>query len=184
MEINCGPWRPVPVVCRMLCINVPGLAGNLSDLAVPSSQHDILLCYETLVSYMRHVLELLIPGFGSPFLCPGKTPWARGMAAYVRDGYGAFTHPNLIVVVQKCILLGFVVGGRTFMCLVFIATMFVDYQIFYYLLHLEWLVSTTTNRHGVAAIEFATVSGCDQLVVGITHARCGTLAIRMTMFLT
>ena len=31
------------------------------------------------------------------------------------------------------------------------------------------------NRHGVAAFYFATVSGCDQLVVGPTHARVGTL---------
>ena len=37
--------------------------------------------------------------------------------------------------------------------------------------HQEWLGSTTTNRHGVAAFDFATVSGCDQLVVGPTHAR-------------
>ena len=35
--------------------------------------------------------------------------------------------------------------------------------------------STTTNRHGVAAFDFATVSGCDQLVVSPTHARGGTL---------
>ena len=35
--------------------------------------------------------------------------------------------------------------------------------------HQEWLGSTTTNRHGVAAFDFATVSGCDQLVVGPTH---------------
>ena len=34
--------------------------------------------------------------------------------------------------------------------------------------HQEWLGSTTTNRHGVAAFEIATVSGCDQLVVGPT----------------
>ena len=27
----------------------------------------------------------------------------------------------------------------------------------------EWLGSTTTNRHGVAAFDFATVSGCDWL---------------------
>ena len=40
--------------------------------------------------------------------------------------------------------------------------------------------STTTNRHGVAAFDFATVSGCDQLVVGPTHARGGTLALLMT----
>ena len=41
--------------------------------------------------------------------------------------------------------------------------------------HQEWLGSTNTNRHGVAAFDFATVSGCDQLVVGPTHARGGTL---------
>ena len=39
----------------------------------------------------------------------------------------------------------------------------------------EWLGSTTTNRHGVAAFDLATESGCDQLVVGPTHARGGTL---------
>ena len=40
--------------------------------------------------------------------------------------------------------------------------------------------STTTNRHGVAAFDSATVSGCDQLVVGPTHARGGTLDLLMT----
>ena len=40
--------------------------------------------------------------------------------------------------------------------------------------HQEWLGSTTTNRHRVAAFDFATVSGCDQLVVGPTHAHGGT----------
>ena len=46
--------------------------------------------------------------------------------------------------------------------------------------HQEWLGSTTTNRHGVGAFDFATVSGCDQLVVGPTHARGGTLDLLMT----
>ena len=41
--------------------------------------------------------------------------------------------------------------------------------------HQEWLGSTTTNRHNVAAFDFATVSGYDQLVVGPTHTRSGTL---------
>ena len=40
--------------------------------------------------------------------------------------------------------------------------------------------STTTNRHGVAALDFATVSRCDQLVTGPTHARGGTLDLLMT----
>ena len=41
--------------------------------------------------------------------------------------------------------------------------------------HQEWLDSTTTNRHGFAAFDLATVSGCDQLCVGPTHARGRTL---------
>ena len=45
--------------------------------------------------------------------------------------------------------------------------------------HQAWLGSTTTNRHGVAAIDFATVSGCDQLVVGPTHACGGTIYLLM-----
>ena len=43
--------------------------------------------------------------------------------------------------------------------------------------HQEWLGSTTTNRHGVASFDFSTVSGCDQLIVGRTHARGGTKGV-------
>ena len=46
--------------------------------------------------------------------------------------------------------------------------------------HQEWLGSATTNSHGVAALDFATVSGCDQLVVGPTHARGGILDLLIT----
>ena len=46
--------------------------------------------------------------------------------------------------------------------------------------HLEWLGSTTTNRDGVTAFDLTTVSGCDQLVVGPTHARRGTLELLNT----
>ena len=82
VETNPGPRCPVPDVCRILCSNVRGQAGNLSDLSVASSQYDILLCSETLVSDMRHVSEELVPGFGRPvLLCRGKIPRARGMAA-------------------------------------------------------------------------------------------------------
>ena len=72
------------------------MAGNLSDLTVASSQYDILWCSETLVSDMRHVSEVLVPGFIRPvWLCQGKMTRARGMAAYVRDGYGIFRQPKL-----------------------------------------------------------------------------------------
>ena len=58
---------------------------------------------------MRHVSELLVPGFGRPVLmCRGKMPRARGMAAYLRDGTEHFENPNLSVVVAKCWFWGFV----------------------------------------------------------------------------
>ena len=46
--------------------------------------------------------------------------------------------------------------------------------------HQEWLGSKTTNRHGVSDFDFPTVSGCDQLVVGPTHASDRTLDLLMT----
>ena len=43
VETNPGTRRPDPAVCRILGSNVRGLAGNLSDLTVASSQYDLLL---------------------------------------------------------------------------------------------------------------------------------------------
>ena len=69
-----------------------------------SSQYDILFWSETFVSDMRHVSQLLVPGFGrNVLLCLGKMPRARGMAVTEN-----FTNPNLSVV-AKCNFLGFVV---------------------------------------------------------------------------
>ena len=59
VETNPGPRRPVTDICRILFSNVRGLAGALS-------QYNILLCSETLVSDMRYVSEILVPGFGRP----------------------------------------------------------------------------------------------------------------------
>ena len=72
-----------------------GKAWNLSDLTVASFQYDILFCSETLVSDMRHVSELLVPGcWFTCRSCRGRMPRSRGMAAYVRDRYGAFRQPK------------------------------------------------------------------------------------------
>ena len=38
----------------------------------------------------------------------------------------------------------------------------------------------TQNHHRIAAFDFASVSGCDQLVGGPIHARGGTLDLLMT----
>ena len=40
--------------------------------------------------------------------------------------------------------------------------------------------STTTNRHCVTSFDFVTVSGCDQLDVGPTHARGGRFDLMTT----
>ena len=105
VETNPGPHCSVPAVCRIFCSNVRGLARNLSDMTVASSQYDILFCSETLVSDMHHVSELLVPGFGHIVLCQGKMPRARGMAAYVRDDSGAFCQPKFEC--GCCEMLGF-----------------------------------------------------------------------------
>ena len=94
----------------LLCSNVRGLAGNLSDLTVASSQYDMLLCSETLVSDMRQVSKVLVRDFCRPvLLCRGKMSRVRGMAAYVRDGYGAFRQPKFEI--GFCEMLVFMVCG-------------------------------------------------------------------------
>ena len=108
VETNSGPRRPVPAVCRILCSNVRGLTGNLSDLIVASSQYDILLCSETLVSDMRHVSEVLVNGFCRLVLlcrCLGPVGWLRTFEMVTEH----FANPHLSMVIAKCWFLGFVV---------------------------------------------------------------------------
>ena len=110
VETNLGQRRPAPTVCRILCSNVRGLAGNLSDLTVVSSQYDLLLCSETLVSDMRQVSEIQIPGFASiVLLCRGKMIRPEGWQHTYEMVTEHFTNQNLSVVVAKCWLLGCVV---------------------------------------------------------------------------
>ena len=126
------------------------------------------------------------------------------MAAYVRDGYGAFRQPKFEC--GCCEMLVFRVCGvrqnvyvfslycnpdlddLTFHCLLtsMAAVEAEDVRASFLFVgdmnghHQEWLGSATTNCHGVAAFDFATVSGCDQLVVGSTRARGGTLDLLKT----
>ena len=85
VDTNPGPRRPVPGACRILCSNVRGLSKNLSDVTVASSQYDLLLCSETLVSDRCYISELLVPGFGrSVMLCRNGIPicerWIWGIS--------------------------------------------------------------------------------------------------------
>ena len=190
VETNIGPQRPVPGACRILCSNVRGLAENLSYVTVASSQYDLLLCSETLVSDRRHISELLVTGFGRPvFLCRDGMLRARGMAAYVRDGHVAFRRPK--VECGCCEMLVYMMCGarQNFYVFSLYRNPDLDDRIYDCLLtsmaamqaadvhaslmfvgdlnghHQERLGSTTTNCYGVAALDYAIISGCDQLVI-------------------
>ena len=126
---------------------------------------------------MRHVSEFLVHGFGRPVLfCRGKMPRARGMAPYVRDGYGAFRKPKFECDCSE--MLVFIVCGvrqnlnrnadlddRIFDCLLTsMAAVQAEEVLAYFLFvgdlnghHQEWMGSTTTNRHGVASFYFASL---------------------------
>ena len=92
VEINHG-------ACRIHCSNVWGLSNNLSYLTVVSSQYDLLLCFDILVSNRRHISELLVNGFGRPvLLCLGPVEWVQ----MCEMDMGHFANQNLSVVVARC----------------------------------------------------------------------------------
>ena len=110
VETNVDQRSPVSAVCRLLCSNVRGLAGNLIDLTVGSSRYDILLCSET---GLRHASRVGVTGsrIWSPcFVVPRQVALGPGgwWHTYEMDIYH-FANPNLSVVVAKCWSLWFVV---------------------------------------------------------------------------
>ena len=151
------------------------------------------------------VSELLVPGFGHPvLLCQNGVPRARGMAAYVRDGYRAFHQPKFECGCCEMLVFRVCCARQKFYVFSLYRNADLDDLIYHCLLtamaavqaadarasslfvgdlnghHQEWLGSTTMNRRGVAALDFATMSGCDQLMIGPTLAHLGTLALLMT----
>ena len=194
VEINPGPPN-VPRNCRILYSNIRGLFKNKKELDIASTNFDILLCSETIVSDMRHLSELLVPGFKKPFLIKRQAiPRARGMALYVREGLSAthrplfecgchemqvvkisgrlvnlyifscYRNPDLDDSIYDCLLdrMAAVQEADVKACFVFAG----DFNAH----HVEWLNSVSaTDNHGVAALDFSTISGCEQLVNVPTH---------------
>ena len=181
---NPGPQGPVPTVCRILCSNVLGLAGNLSDLTVDSSQYDIQLCTETLVSDRRHMSELLIPGIGRPeLLCRSKMPRAQEIATYVIDGYGAFRQRKYecgcceMLVFRVCVVI------QNLHVFSLYRNPDLDDPIFDCLLTSKAAVQTEDVRDSflfVGDFTIANNTGCNQLVPGPTHSRGGIFDLLMT----
>ena len=173
------------------------------------SQYDILFCSEILDSDMRRVSELLVPGFGHPVLCRGKMPRACGVVAYVRDGYGAFCQPKFECDCEMLVLRVYGVRQNLCVYSLY-CNPDIDDWIFYCVpaemallcrlrlsvpLSCLWVILMAIIRSGwvlrprtvmvcgcrtIMVQHFATVSSCDQLVVGPTHARGGTVDLPMT----
>ena len=114
-------------------------------------------------------------------LCRGKMPRARGKAAYVRDGYRAFQKPKFVCGCCEMLVFRVCVVRQNLYVFSLYCNPNLDERIFDYLLtsmaavqaedvpasflfvgdlngyHQEWLGSTTTNRYGVAAFDFASL---------------------------
>ena len=205
IELNPGPQNRFRK-CRILYGNVRGLYKNKKDLDVAADKFDILFCSETLVSDLRHISELLIPGFRKPVLFKRNAiPRARGMALYIKEGFTAshrplyecgchetqvvkvsgrlmnlyifasYRNPDLDESIYECLLtkMAAVQQADSKACFVFVG----DYNAH----HTEWLNSVTaTDNHGVAALDFSNISGCEQLITEPTHQSGNTLDLVFT----
>ena len=115
LRLTLGLLHLVADACRMLYSHVQFLSRNLSDLIVASSQYDLLLFSETMLSDWHHISKLLVPGFGYPvMLFRDRMSWARMMVAYFRDGYGHFANPNLSAVVANAVIWCVCCAGQNF----------------------------------------------------------------------
>lgn len=204
VELNPGPVGRSRD-CRVLYANVRGLHGNLKDLTVQSREFDVLLCSETLVSDRRHLSELAIPGFGKPQqILQNERSRSRGLVAYVRNGFIGYRQKKYecrcceSLVIRVCgRLMNFYIfalyrnpdlDDKLYDCLLeaMAKIQSVDSKASFVFVgdlnahHSEWLGSTRTTEHGVAAFDFSTVSGCSQLVREPTHVRGGVLDLVLT----
>ena len=87
---------------------------------------------------------------------------------------GARQNPDLFDWIFDCLLTSLAIVQAADVCASFLFVCDLNGN------HQEWFGSTITNHHGVAAFDFATVPGCDHLVVGLTHPCGGTLHLLMT----
>ena len=205
VEENPGPVARPPARCRMLFSNINGLHANLQELGIAASSHDVVFCAETRATNRRHVAELRLPCFSNPTLLPcGGRDRVRGLALYVRDGFsahrqaryecgccesfvvrvcgarqnfylfGAYRNPDLDDHIFDCFLsaMADIQAADRHAAFVFVG----DFNGH----HEEWLGSSRTDVHGRAALEFATLSGCSQLVRGPTHRDGGVLDLVLT----
>ena len=191
VETNPGSRPPVPAVCRILCSNVRGLAGNSSDLTV----HGFVSVWYTVVLWnfgLRYASRVGVAG--PEGWRHTYTRWLRSISPTqiwvwllrnvgfqglwceteplcVQSLSQPWPRPDLDDQIFYC-LLASMAAQHVRASFLFVGDLNCHQQ--------EWLGSTTTKRHGVAAVDFATVTSCDQLIVGPTHALGGTLDLLLT----
>ena len=202
VELNPGPQsRDV----RLLYANIRGLHCNLSELSVASAGFDVIMCSETLVSNRRHLSEVRIAGFSGPQQrLLGSIPRARGSALYIREGvtatrqlcyeckchemmvvricgnvsniyvFAVYRNPGLDDSLYDCLLRAMHEVQGLDRKAAFIVLGDVNAH------HVEWLGSSLTDRHGVAALDFCSLAGLQQLVNSPTHAGGNRLDLVMT----
>ena len=199
---NPGPKRDV----RILYTNIRGLHMNRHELKAASAKFDIVLCAETIVSDYRHNSELLLPHFNKPWLIRrGSQPRARGMSVYIRSGFTAsrqkefecgchevmvvrvcskhnniyvfsvYRNPDLDDSIFDCLKesMARVQERDPKSCFIFVGDVNVH--------HREWLQSrSSTDSHGIAALNFTNETGCEQLVTQPTHISGNRLDLFIT----
>ena len=206
IQLNPGPQLTGRPQCRVMYANIRGLFKNIRELLAISRQYDIIFCSETLVSSRRHSAEILLPGFKKPILLRSDAiPRARGLALYIRNDFSAMNQKRYecncheIQIVKVC-------GGHSnfyifsvyrnpdandtiFDCLLSSMASIQQNDVkssFLFLgdfnaHHREWLNSISpTDRHGLCAYDFASVSACDQLVREPTHISGNCLDLILT----
>ena len=200
LEVKTNPShrRPVPTVCRLLCSNVRAWPGTL--VTWPWRRLGMTYCcvlrlWSQICITCRSCWfpDLVALSCCAVAGCRGPEGWRH---TYEMD-MEHLANPSLSVVDAKCCFLGFVVrgqslpqpwprwpdfllfaningccAGRGCACLFPVCGWF------------EWpssgVVGFYNHKSSWGCNHFATVSGCDQLVVGPTHARGGTLDLLMT----
>ena len=102
VETNPGSRRPISTVCRLLWSNVRGLAGNLSELTVASSQYDICCALRFWSMICVTCRSCWFPGLVALSCCAGaESLGPKGWRHRYEMDIEHFANPSLSVVVAK-----------------------------------------------------------------------------------
>lgn len=203
VHVHPGPRRQLSRICYS---NIRGLKRNFLELSLISSDFDIIFCSETMVSNRRDVSEILIPGFNKPVqIRCGTIPSARGMCAYIKSGLNAVRCPAYECGCHEVMTVKLTSRFSNYYIFAIYRNPHLDDAIFDCLLqsmariqevdrrsafifvgdfnahHRDWLSSISpTDGHGRAALDFANLSDCEQLVHEPTHTSGNCLDLVLT----